>query len=381
LVASPPPVPGSAAFIHREIVQLLGLIAVVVLAFFATRAIARTERGLVLREAAEWYREGERQLEAGRPAAAVDALQRAVARNRGEKQYALALARAMALAGDRPAARTTLLALREAAPEDIEINLQLARLAATDGDLSEALRYYRNALYAPWPTERADERRQLRVELIRFLLAQGAERAALTELTALQANLPDDPAAHVLAARLFSEAGDHRRALEQYQTALRLDPARPDALAGAGLAAFDLGDYRLAASYLDRAPSHLPRVGEARILANLILANDPLAPRLGSPERARRLRAGFLHAARRLDACLAAHPDAAAGGEGESLERDVRAFRARLRSPGVREQDTVEAGVDLMARIEWLTAERCPPASPLDEALRLIGRQHGAAER
>jgi tetratricopeptide (TPR) repeat protein len=207
LVASPPLVPGSLAFVHREIVQLLGLIALVVLAFFATRAIARTEQGLVLREAAEWYREGERQLEAGRPAAAVDALQRAAVRNRGEKLYALALARAMALAGDRTAARTTLLALREAAPEDIEINVQLARLEAADGDLAEALRYYRNALYAPWPAERADERRQLRVELIRFLLAQRAERTALTELTALQANLPDDPAAHVLAAQLFSEAG------------------------------------------------------------------------------------------------------------------------------------------------------------------------------
>jgi hypothetical protein len=75
------------------------------------------------------------------------------------------------------------------------------------------------------------------------------------------------------------------------------------------------------------------------------------------------------------------HPDAAAGGEGESLERDVRAFRARLHSPAIREQDTIEAGVDLIARIERLTGERCPPTSPLDEALRLIGRQHGAAER
>ena len=43
--------------------------------------------------------------------------------------------------------------LRESEPEDREINLQLARLAASRQDVTEALRFYHNALYAPWPNE------------------------------------------------------------------------------------------------------------------------------------------------------------------------------------------------------------------------------------
>ena len=76
--------------------------------------------------------------------------------------------------------------LRESEPEDREINLQLARLAATQQDVTEALRFYHNALYAPWPLEQADGRRDVRLELIRLLLDHNQAGRAISELLALE---------------------------------------------------------------------------------------------------------------------------------------------------------------------------------------------------
>ena len=107
---------------------------------------------------------------AGKVDDAIDSLRRAAVRDRNDKRYALALAHALALNGEDDAARGALLTLRESAPEDPDINLQLARLAAGQPDVTDALRFYHNALYAPWPVDQADARRRVRFELIAFLL-------------------------------------------------------------------------------------------------------------------------------------------------------------------------------------------------------------------
>src|SRR5919197_3835609 len=119
-----------AALIYREILQLgfLGLIAVAT--FFLTRAVAASNRDMFLRDAAEWYRRGQQALQVGRLDDALEAFRRATVRNRTEKTYALALARTLALHHDDEAARSVLMTLKEATPEDAEINLDLARVAA-----------------------------------------------------------------------------------------------------------------------------------------------------------------------------------------------------------------------------------------------------------
>ena len=216
-----------AALIHREILQLGVLILVAVAAFFVTRAVAVSNRDTSLRDAAEWYRRGQQQIEAGRVDDAIDSFRRATVRDRNDKRYALALAHALALNGDNDAARGALLTLRESAPEDPDINLQLARLAAGQPDVTEALRFYHNALYAPWPVEQADARRRVRFELIGFLLTHDQTSRALSELLAMNTDLPDDPALRLEVAQLFAKAGDHGHALDQFQRALRLAPDEP----------------------------------------------------------------------------------------------------------------------------------------------------------
>jgi tetratricopeptide (TPR) repeat protein len=194
-----------------------------------------------LRDAAEWYRRGRAAIAAGKLDDAIEALRRAVVRNRTDKTYVLALARALALNHAGDAARSELLALRDAAPEDPDVNLELARLAAERGDVAEATRFYHNALYAPWPSELADLRRRVRLELIRFLLDHDESGRAAAELLAVSADLPDEPGARVQVAQLFARAGDYDHALQQFEQALRLDPADGAALAGAGRSAFRLG--------------------------------------------------------------------------------------------------------------------------------------------
>src|ERR1051326_7382575 len=105
-------------------------------AFFLTRAVAANNRSMSVQDAAAWYARGQRALADGRTDDAVEAFRRATVRDRGDRTYVLALAGALTRNPDDAAARTLLLTLREADPEDAEINLELARIAAGRHDVA-----------------------------------------------------------------------------------------------------------------------------------------------------------------------------------------------------------------------------------------------------
>jgi tetratricopeptide (TPR) repeat protein len=209
-------------------------------------------------------------------------------------------------------------------------------------------------------------------------MTHGESGRALSELLALSADLPDDISHHLKAAQLFSDAGDNRHALEQFQRALRLAPANAEALAGAGLAAFQLGEYAEARQYLRRTSADAEDVRHTRELVDLVISNDPLAVRLGSAERQRRFLSDFEYASDRLNACLARSPGVDSTDQTLALQGEVQAFQDRLTPKAIVDQDTVEEGFDLLVRIELNVVARCGPATPRDQALILIGRQHGA---
>ena len=362
-----------SALVHREIFQLLAVIALAVAAFLVTRGIARSNREMTLRDAEEWFRRGQQARQMGHLGEAVDDLRRAAVRNRGDKRYLFALADALAVAHDQDGARSVLITLRESEPEDREINLQLARLAAAREDVTEALRFYHNALYAPWPNEMVGPRRTVRIELARFLLGHGQAGEAVAELLALAADMPDELGLHLEMGQLFADAGDQPHALEQFQRALQQDPDNRAALAGAGLAAFHAGDYATARSLLRRLPPDADDARAVRELAELVLSKDPLATRIGSTERRQRLVGDIEYVDQRIGAC---NENGNGSDASTALADDAEAFKAQLAKPGALEQDTVEAGVDLIERVEAEIARRCGPITPLDQALALIGRQH-----
>jgi tetratricopeptide (TPR) repeat protein len=368
--------PERDAPMRREMTRLviLGLLAVA--AFFATRAIAASNRHMTLRDAAEWYRRGERQLNEGNGDAAIDSFRRAAAKDRGEKRYVLALADALAREGQPEAARSALIALRYTSPEDRDVNVQLARLAAARHDVAAAIRYYRDALYAAWPLEEAGARRTLRLELVDMMLRQQHTGQALAELQALASDLPDDAALDVVVAQRFARAGDVRRALRQFQRAVRATPDAPEALAGAGLAAFRLGEYELARRYLHRAPDDAEGVLATRTIADLIVESDPLARGLRSAERRRRLVADLGYATHRLDGCLAKLGGSA--GPLDELVGEAQTFVLHLRRSRALDGDALEHGLELVGRLGPPAVDRCPPATPRDRALALIVARHGS---
>ena len=366
---------GPDAFIHREILQIGVLMLIAIVAFFVTRAVAANNRETTLRDAEAWYQRGQRLMSAGRLEEAISSLRRASVRNRYERKYALALANALERNRDTEAARAALLTLREASPEDAELNLALARLAAQRQDVTEALRFYHNALYAPWPTDSARDRREVRFELVDFLLQHKQQGRALSELLAIAADLPDEPAVHVRVGQLFARAGDSRQALNQYEHALRLAPADKNALAGAGRTAFTLGDYLQARNYLRRAPGDVDDVARTREIVDVVLSSDPLASRIGSAERRRRLSASLAYVDGRLKGCSQVG-GAAEGNSTATLQEEIASLHEQLKPSAVIDQDSIEAGVDLFGRIEQHLARACPPLTTHDQALALIARSH-----
>jgi tetratricopeptide (TPR) repeat protein len=362
-----------ARFVHRELVLLAVLVGVTIAAFFVTRTVAHGNDELRRHQAAAWF-------EAARGksgTAAIAPLRRSVSRDPANRQYRLALARALAATHQDDEARRVLLTRPDPGNEDPDVNLQLARLEARAENADAARRYYENALAALWRPEHVSEKVRVRIELIEFFLAHEERARALSELLILAASLPEEPAIQARAGRMFLAAGDPARALDHYARALRVDSDAADALAGAGQSAFELGDYRRALQYLDRAPDTDPRTRALRDVARLFIASDPLGPRLGSRERTLRLLAALERATQRLASCqTGASPDQ--GSAADALRAETRALAATIRSARVGAQrDLIEEGVDLMFRAEQAADQRChATATPFDQALVLIGRRH-----
>lgn len=345
--------------------------------FVVTRAAAGANRARRLRDAAAWYEAGERHLAEGRTELAITALRRATAISRDNRSYRLALSASLAADRQDDAARQVLLVVRESSPEDPEVNVRLARLAARHDDLTGAVRYYENAVYGSWGGDQGEARRQVRIELIRYLLAQQQRGRALSELLLLSGNLPDDVKSQTEAGQLFVEAGDARRGLERFRQALRIDPRNVAALAGAGEAAFEAGDYRNAQLYLRAVEPASSRVLELRAVVDLVLTLDPLQPRLSLRQRHDRVVAGLRRALEVLDACANKQP--ADSGAFKSLYTQATALEPELALDRVRRTpESIDAGVDVVYRIEQRTAETCGPGSAFDRALLLIGRRHEA---
>ena len=368
-------------FVQREVVLLIALAVAALGVFQLTRMVANREHRATARDAAAWYDIGVRQLQQGHVDDAVSSLRHATTRDRENRTYGTALARALVGAGRRDDARLALLDLRESAPEDPQINVELARLAAGREDMTDAARYYRSALYGMWDADRSDARVRLHVEFIRLLLDHHQAAGALAELLALVPNLPNHAASYVETGQLLLSAGDAARAREQFVRALGLEPHNREALAGAGEAAFASGDYPAARAYLRDVADASPRLSGLRTLSGLVVTSDPLAPRLTLAERQQRLVAAFAQAVRRADECRASTvaPSPAAAARLDATRREADAFAPTLRPTARRaSSDAIETGTDLVYRLEQTAADACGPPVGLDEALLINGRRHGA---
>jgi len=382
---------------HRAGV-LFALFLLLIPGFALTAFTTRAYRSEQQRLAAESSRRGEDALRAGEAAEAIDELRTAMSLA-PTRPRRLRLAQALAAAGRDAEARAHLLTLREAAPGDGVINLELARLAGRIGAVTGASHYYRNAIEGAWEAAPDANRRQARLELAEFLVRQGTRAQAEAELITLAADMPRDPALHVRVGDLLMEAQQAQRAFDVYRAALRIDPASKRALQGAGESAFRMANYVTARRYFDAVAAAEP--GNVHVRGRLetitaVLALDPFRRGLPARERAQRAVRAFEIALSRLQACSASLGIALPGAEASPPNPEVPnadgmqrlALELRETVPSVkvntisRDPDALERVMDLVFRMEDGCEARCGEAGHgSDQALVLIARDRRATER
>jgi Tfp pilus assembly protein PilF len=370
--------------VHREIVILVVLVGVTVAAFLVTRSFAAANQAIRLQDARAWYTLGERALQTHDTEGAITALRRATAKDPSDSTYRLALASALMASHQDDAARQVLMDLREQEAEDPQTNLQLARLEGRRNDVTAASRYYTNALAALWKPDQTGAQRQMRTEFIEFLLNHGERDRALSELLVLEASLPADLPSQLAAGSMLLTAGDAHRAADHFARALRLDPNNRLALAGAGESSFLLGDYLSARRYLKLINGDTERLEELRTLTDLVLDNDPLAPRLQMTERRRRLADDLAQVVRRIEACQLRNPAERLDPrvDLETPLAEARGFEATLRARNtLSSSDQIDAGFDIVYRAVGVVDRACGSPELLDRAVRLIGQRHGLGDQ
>ena len=367
--------------LRRDIVLLTVLAVGTAGLFFITRAVAAREGSIESRVASTWYQVGLKKFHAGKIEEAIESFQKSTAIDRENRTYVMALADALAADNKNIEAEEALLRLRESEPTNAEINVHLARLAVKTGKVQNAVLYYHSALDGLWTgPDVAQQRRDVRKELIYFLIDRHDENRALSELLVLDSDLPDSPDAHVQVAKLFLKADDARHALNDFLEALRLDPRNTEALAGAGEAEFRLADYRRARHYLEEATAQGETSGEtAQLLAlvRMVASYDPLATGLTAKERQQRLSSSLDQATQRLEQCQSRNssPDM------DTLKGESDQMRAQVNSTtGLQDPGLISSGLGLIYRIEDAVDARCGAATGPDQTLLLIGRRHGETQ-
>jgi tetratricopeptide (TPR) repeat protein len=258
-----------------------------------------------------WLQRGEQALKDGKPVVAIDALRSALAYAPNARSTEIKLAEALASAGRIQEATAYFNALLETEQGSGLINLQLARLAAQQGNESQAIEDYQRAIYGSWEGDGYVRRREVRFELIKYLISGHHLDRARSELLVASGNAPaDDITVQLEIARTMEQSDDPSDAFHLYQKLLHHHPSLQEALEGAGSTAFQMGRYLEAKRYLGRAletPGSDQEPGSAQSREELNQATRLLllypSSRLSERERNTRILAGRKLAQDRLAQC------------------------------------------------------------------------------
>src|SRR5882757_2477499 len=240
--------------IFADTLSLVTLFAITALLAVLTNYLYQSYASHQVALAARWLQRGDQALRDNKPQAAIDALSSALAYAPNDRSTAIKLAEALASAGRIQEATVYFNALLESQQGSGVINLQLARLAARQGNQSQAIEDFQKAIYGNWEGDGYVRRREVRFELINYLIAHHLLDQARSELLVASGNAPaNDISVQLEIARNMELAQDPSDAFHLYRTILHLHPSLREALDGAGRTAFQLGRYLQAKHYLARA--------------------------------------------------------------------------------------------------------------------------------
>lgn len=380
-------------FLHSRETVLSGCALLIVLLFFITEGVARGYHVKLHALAGQWFAAGEESLNTGNPDAALADFRNALVYEPEDPRIEFRLTQALIAEGRYEEARSYLLGMLAHSPSDAPVNLALARIAARSGNETDALRYYHGAIYGVWPANAETNRLDARLELCRMLTERGDGSDADSELIALVAEIPQQHATslHEQTGELFLRAGDVTRALGEFRQALGGPHPLVGALRGAGLTAFQMGDFHLAERYLDRAyreQRNDPEVAAALDTTRLILAWDPEARGLTYVERRERVRHDLQQAISRVESCAktngvdlsstaAVPPPSLVIEYAQAKNAQIRISDANL----ARHPEDLETAINLIFAMETTATQKCGETTGLNQALETLGARQQSTEQ
>jgi Tfp pilus assembly protein PilF len=318
------------------------------------------------RHAASEYEKGMALLAANEPRPAADHFEAALAFERANIDFALALGEAQRRAGEASKAEATLQELLKRAENDGAVNLAMARVLVSEGRPAESKSYFHRAIYGRWGADSITRRADARFALIELLAAHGGGRELLAELLPLEDVPADSAALRLRVGRWFLLAGSPARAANMFRELLRRNPDDGDAFAGMGEAALAQGNFQTARADFARAAELLPAdttLGPRVAFVDTLLSSDPTARGLDPSERVARSQALVGRMLIDLESCVDRYPGpisaAAAAAVADSAHREA--------SP----QAMADSLASLAGELWSAYAPRCP-ARKSDRLLDLL---------
>jgi tetratricopeptide (TPR) repeat protein len=379
--------------IFHDAVTFLSLTLITAVLFAITLFLFRSFASHREELAQRWSERGRMALSSGHPDQAIVALRTALSYSPGNRTYELLLAQALGDAGHLDESYNYFLGLWETQPGDGFINLRLARLAAAKKDMQSSVNYYRGAIYGTWEGDGAVRRREVRLELSRYLIAHHDLSGARTELVVAGGNAPDDVGLALTIAPLLEQAGAPADALNYYRKVLAREPENRTALEGAGRLEYGLGNFEEAYHLLERAERE--HVAEGSGSSNLspqlttMMENSArivaLAPRKELSDRARVVRALAARdiAKKRFDACNA--QVATASGIPSPLQALAARWASKEatvnRNALLDDHAMQEAVMRLVFDTEMQTSQICGAPAGDDAMLLLLAKSPKAMEQ
>jgi|SRR5580698_2247580 tetratricopeptide (TPR) repeat protein len=375
--------------ILRDSLALLSLFAIAIVLFFITYLLFHSFSVHRQQLAQRWLNRGEAALHSGQPQVAIDALRSALAYAPDDENLQIELAEALGAAGRMQEAVAYFNTLLETRPGNGQINLQLARLAARQGDEALAIQHYQAALDGTWQGDGYVRRREVRLEVSRYLIDRKRYNDAKTQLLITAGNAPEDPNIEIVVAGLLEQAHDPANALHFYRKALEHRPVQLAALLGASRAAYALSRYQQAKELLERTLNHpgfdkQPSDVQAQYRDMLSDADHILLlypdPGLSFHARAERILNARRIAQDRLAACL--NTKTAVPQQLQTLDGQWKQLPAALHLLQLEQDPELEQTImQLVYQTEQITSQQCSAPTGNDALLLKIAQAPEAVEQ
>lgn len=367
--------------ILRDAVTFLGLILVTAVLLAITLFLFRSFTAHRAELAQRWSGRGQNALNQGHPEEAIVALRTALSYAPDENSYELLLAQALGDAGHLDESYNYFLGLWDAEPGNGFINLRLARLAAKKRDTQAAINSYHAAIYGTWEGDGTVRRREVRLELARYLISIGNSSSARSELLIAGGNNPYDVSVELTLADLLQQAGYPKDALNYYRKVLTQEPKNEPALLAAGRMEYEGGNFEEAHRLLEEGVAEMHE-GDVPAGINMMLANAAhivaMAPseKVSPDERVERILHARSLAKTRFDECNA--QVSAANGPTSPLQSIGSRWAAEDASLGrkalLKDHAEEDATVKLIFDTEVQTSQVCGAPTGDDALLLLLSK-------